>query len=112
MLQRLYARTIDIASGPNALAALLIVSFVESSVFPIPPDILLIPLAAFDSAGYRIGYGGGYYDRTLALYRGERQVTAIGIAYDEQEVPNFTPEPHDQPLDYLITPSGVRSFGI
>ena len=44
MLQRLYARTLEIAAGPNALAALLIVSFVESSVFPIPPDILLIPM--------------------------------------------------------------------
>jgi len=44
MLQRVYARTLDIAAGPNALAALIVVSFVESSVFPIPPDILLIPM--------------------------------------------------------------------
>lgn len=75
------------------------------------PDILLVPLAAFDSAGYRIGYGGGYYDRTLELYRESRTVTAIGIAYDEQEVPAFPHEPHDQRLDFLITPTGVRTFG-
>ena len=77
----------------------------------IPPDILLIPLAAFDSTGFRIGYGGGYYDRTLALYRAERMVAAIGIAYDEQEVPSFMHSPHDQRLDYVITPAGVRIFG-
>jgi 5-formyltetrahydrofolate cyclo-ligase len=75
------------------------------------PDILLVPLAAFDAQGYRIGYGGGYYDRTLELYRASRRVTAIGIAYDGQEVPAFTHEPHDQRLDFILTPSGVRSFG-
>jgi 5-formyltetrahydrofolate cyclo-ligase len=75
------------------------------------PDILLVPGAAFDSAGFRIGYGGGYYDRTLALYRSARTVTAIGIAYDEQEVPIFPHEPHDQRLDSLLTPTGLRTFG-
>jgi membrane protein YqaA with SNARE-associated domain len=76
MLQRLYARTLDIAAGPNALVALLVVSFVESSVFPIPPDILLIPmilarpraawrLAALCTlasvAGGTVGYAIGYF---------------------------------------------------
>ena len=75
------------------------------------PDVLLVPLAAFDAEGFRIGYGGGYYDRTLELYRAQRAISAIGIAYDCQEVPVFTHEPHDQRLDYLITPSGVRQFG-
>ncbi len=75
------------------------------------PDLLLVPLAAFDPEGYRIGYGGGYYDRTLEFYRSQRSVTAIGIAYDEQEVHVFAHEPHDQRLDYLVTPSGVRTFG-
>ena len=75
------------------------------------PEILLVPLSAFDSAGYRIGYGGGFYDRTLELYRSTRKVTAIGVAYDEQEVPSFQHEPHDQRLDFLITPTGVRKFG-
>ncbi len=76
------------------------------------PDILLVPGAAFDSAGYRIGYGGGYYDRTLALFRGARTVTAVGIAFDEQEVPTFPHEPHDQRLDFLLTPTGLRTFGV
>ena len=75
------------------------------------PDILLVPLAAFDAGGYRIGYGGGYYDRTLELYRSQRAITAIGIAYDCQQVPAFNHEPHDQRLDFLVTPSGVRKFG-
>ena len=75
------------------------------------PDILLVPLSAFDSAGFRIGYGGGYFDRTLDLYRKNRKITAIGVAYDEQEVPCFAHEPHDQTMDYLITPTGVRTFG-
>jgi len=78
---------------------------------PLLPDILLVPLAAFDAQGYRIGYGGGYYDRTLSLYRARRRISAVGIAYDCQEVPAFSHELHDQPLDHLITPSGVRSFG-
>jgi 5-formyltetrahydrofolate cyclo-ligase len=82
------------------------------SVPAVLPDILLVPVAAFDSAGFRIGYGGGYYDRTLDLYhRTNRKITAIGLAYDEQEVPQFPHEPHDQRLDYLITPTGVRRFG-
>ena len=75
------------------------------------PNILLVPVAAFDAEGFRIGYGGGYYDRTLALFRSERPVLAVGIAYDCQEVPAFTHEAHDQRLDYLVTPAGVRKFG-
>lgn len=74
------------------------------------PDILLVPLAAFDGDGTRLGYGGGYYDRTLALYRASRPVTAIGIAYDEQAVPALPREPHDQRLDWILTPSGTRKF--
>lgn len=74
------------------------------------PDILLTPLAAFDKAGYRLGYGGGYYDRTFALYRRTRTIVAIGVAYDEQEVAELPVEPHDQRLDCVLTPSGARFF--
>jgi 5-formyltetrahydrofolate cyclo-ligase len=77
----------------------------------VQPDLLLVPLAAYDAEGFRIGYGGGYYDRTLALYRACRKVNAIGIAYREQEVPVFAHEPHDQRLDYLLSPDGLLSFG-
>ncbi len=72
------------------------------------PDIILVPLAAFDATGARLGYGGGYYDRTLGLYRSKRAVIAIGIAYDEQEVAHLPRGPHDQPLDIILTPSGSR----
>ena len=75
------------------------------------PSVLLVPIAAYDQSGYRIGYGGGYYDRTLAQFRAARKVTAIGIGYDCQEVAAVPREAHDQRLDHLITPSGVRSFG-
>ena len=72
------------------------------------PSILLVPMLAFDATGHRLGYGGGYYDRTLALLRSTRTVLAIGIAYAGQEVPEL---PHgDEPLDILITENGVRRF--
>ena len=50
------------------------------------PDILLVPLAAFDRAGHRIGYGAGHYDRTLARLRAARKITAIGLAFAAQEI--------------------------
>ena len=82
-----------------------------ASAAAVLPDILIVPLAAFDSAGYRLGYGGGYYDRTLALYRATRRVTAIGAAFDEQEVASLPRGAHDQPLDMILTPSGLREPG-
>jgi 5-formyltetrahydrofolate cyclo-ligase len=58
---------------------------------------------AFDRRGYRLGYGGGYYDRTLAALRAERAVTAIGIAFAAQEVSAVPHDRHDQPLDWVVT---------
>jgi 5-formyltetrahydrofolate cyclo-ligase len=79
----------------------------------IVPDVLLVPLAAFDREGYRLGYGGGYYDRTLAVLRESRPVTAVGLAYDEQEVVSVPQEETDQPLDWVLTPSGpIRVQGV
>jgi len=72
------------------------------------PDVLLVPLLAFDGAGYRLGYGGGYYDRKLAALRQAGRITAIGLAFDEQEVAKIPREPHDQRLDGILTPSGRR----
>lgn len=77
------------------------------SVFP---AVLLVPLLAFDAEGYRLGYGGGYYDRTLAHVRAQRLVTAIGIAFAGQEVPRVPREPNDQRLDMLVTEAGIRRF--
>lgn len=74
------------------------------------PSLLLVPLLAFDAAGYRLGYGGGYYDRTLAQFRAERSITAIGIAFAGQEVPSVPHDSSDEQLDMLVTEAGVRRF--
>jgi len=70
------------------------------------PDVLLVPLLAFDHAGYRLGYGGGFYDRTLDRLRRLKPVVAVGIAYDEQRVDAVPHLHYDQPLDWVLTPSG------
>lgn len=67
------------------------------------PRILIVPLAAFSRDGTRLGYGGGYYDRTLQLLRGSGPVTAIGLAFAAQELPRIPAEPFDQPLDLIVT---------
>lgn len=67
------------------------------------PRILIVPLLAFDRAGFRLGYGGGYYDRTLAALRHAGPVTAIGVAYADQEVASVPRGPRDQPLDAIVT---------
>lgn len=75
------------------------------------PDLVLAPLAAFTSAGQRIGYGKGHYDRCLAtMHASGHRPALVGVAYDEQEVPVFEVEPHDIPLDGVLTPSGLRVF--
>jgi 5-formyltetrahydrofolate cyclo-ligase len=70
------------------------------------PDILLVPLLAFDAHGGRLGYGGGFYDRTLAGLRAWKPIVAIGLAYDEQRVDAVPHLDYDQPLDWVLTPSG------
>jgi 5-formyltetrahydrofolate cyclo-ligase len=70
------------------------------------PDILLVPLLAFDPHGHRLGYGGGFYDRTLALLN----VPAIGIAYAGQQVPALPAEDHDMRLDAVLTENGLTRF--
>lgn len=72
----------------------------------IVPDILLVPLLAFDRHGYRLGYGGGYYDRTLAALRANRPVLAVGLAFSEQEVDAVPHLDYDERLDWVLTPSG------
>ncbi|MCZ4432382.1 5-formyltetrahydrofolate cyclo-ligase [Agrobacterium sp. SOY23] len=75
------------------------------------PDILLVPLAAFDAEGRRIGYGAGHYDRAIArLHDKGRKPVLIGIAFDCQEVPSVPAEPHDVPLHAVLTESGLRWF--
>jgi 5-formyltetrahydrofolate cyclo-ligase len=72
----------------------------------VEPDILLVPMLAFDRQGYRLGYGGGYYDRTLAGLRENRSVIAIGIAYAGQEVAEVPHGSWDQPMDWIVTERG------
>jgi 5-formyltetrahydrofolate cyclo-ligase len=76
------------------------------------PSIVLVPMLSFDVAGYRLGYGGGYYDRTLTLLRAERKIIAIGIAYAGQEVPDVPRRDHDEPLDAIVTEKGMRKFAV
>lgn len=70
------------------------------------PEILLVPLLAFDARGHRLGYGAGYYDRTLDRLRAETRVVAVGLAFDAQAVDEVPHDEHDQPLDWVLTPSG------
>jgi len=71
------------------------------------PDLLLVPLLAFDTQGGRLGYGGGYYDRTLAALRQRGPVTAVGIGYAAQRMDGLPRETHDQPLDWVVTERDV-----
>lgn len=75
-----------------------------ASCEPLEPEVLLIPCVGFDAGCYRLGYGGGFYDRTLEVMAG---VTTIGIAYDECELTVFEQAPHDRPLDRIVTQSRV-----
>lgn len=76
---------------------------------PLAPRVLIVPLLAFDARGYRLGYGGGFYDRTLAQLRARGDVLAIGLAYDAQAQPDVPTEPTDEPLDLIATQSGLTS---
>lgn len=67
------------------------------------PSVLIVPLAGFDRYGNRLGYGGGYYDRTLQLLRKTGMQAAIGVAFAVQELPAIPSEPFDQPLDIVVT---------
>ncbi len=74
------------------------------------PEILIVPLVAFDRKGGRLGYGGGFYDRTLEMLRAKRPTMAIGFAYVGQEANDLPLEATDQPLDMIVTENGVLSF--
>ncbi|MFY0645404.1 5-formyltetrahydrofolate cyclo-ligase [Sulfitobacter geojensis] len=71
------------------------------------PEILIVPLLAFNRNGGRLGYGGGFYDRTLEMLRAKRPTLAIGFAFEGQEVDDLPLEATDQPLDLIVTEAGV-----
>lgn len=77
----------------------------------VEPDLLLVPMLAFDRAGYRLGYGGGFYDRTLAKLRAARSVLAVGVAFAGQEVAYVPHDDLDQPLDWILTDRDVIRVG-
>jgi 5-formyltetrahydrofolate cyclo-ligase len=74
------------------------------------PDLLIVPLIAFDRHGYRLGYGAGYYDRYLSDHRAKRTIRAIGVAYAGQEIEELPREPHDERLDAVVTEERVIRF--
>ena len=74
---------------------------------PMVPQILIVPLVAFTRSGHRLGYGGGFYDRTLAGLRARGPVLAIGFAWAAQEADRLPLEPTDEPLDLIVTETGV-----
>ena len=75
----------------------------QAQTYPSRPVTLIVPLAAFDNKGHRIGYGAGYYDMTINRLRVLKQVTAIGFAYAAQQVAVVPIETHDARLDYVLT---------
>lgn len=76
------------------------------------PDIIIVPLLAFDRSGTRLGQGGGYYDATLAHLRAKKNIIAIGMGFSQQAVLFKLPrEEHDQQLDWVITPKDAHYFG-
>ncbi len=76
----------------------------------VKPDFLLVPLACFDRAGQRIGYGAGYYDRTIANLRAVKSITTIGIAFAVQEIPRVPATEHDERLDFVLTEKEIIAF--
>ncbi len=75
------------------------------------PGVLIVPLLAFDRAGYRLGYGGGFYDRTLARLRHDGEILAVGVAYAAQEVAAVPHDADDQPLDWIVTEAEAIEVG-
>jgi len=78
---------------------------------PVVPRLVLVPLLAFDSRGHRLGYGGGYYDRTLAHLREGEDVVAVGVAFAGQEMAELPRASHDHVLDLVVTELGIRKVG-
>ena len=76
----------------------------------IEPEVLIVPLIAFDDQGFRLGYGGGFYDRTLQALRARRATLAVGFGFAAQEMPQVPIDETDQKLDLMVTETGVRRF--
>lgn len=75
----------------------------------VEPDLAVVPMNGFDSRGFRLGYGGGFFDRTLAAL--ERRAIAIGVAYEMLRMESIHPQPYDIPMDFVVTEDGVYAAG-
>ena len=91
------------APGDAMVSGLWDIQIPADTAPQVEPNVLLVPMLAFDRKGYRLGYGGGFYDRTLAKLRAVKLVTAIGVAYAGQEIEAVPHDAHDQPLDWIMT---------
>ena len=92
----------------DALVAAAFGTRVPSDDAPVlTPELLLVPMLAFDDRGYRLGYGGGFYDRSLA---GLKSPIAVGCAYDAQRVDDLPVDDHDRRLDWIVTETRILEF--
>jgi 5,10-methenyltetrahydrofolate synthetase len=71
------------------------------------PDVAIVPMNAFDGCGYRLGYGGGFFDRTLEAL--SSRIIAIGVSYETLRLPTIRPQPHDLPMDFVVTEAGIHA---
>ena len=85
-------------------------AFIPAEGAWVEPQVLIVPLLAFDSRGYRLGYGGGFYDRTLQGLRAKGPTIAVGFAFAAQEVDEVPIDPFDQHLDAVVTEKEIRWF--
>ena len=119
-----FSALLPVVTGVNAALAFrawTIETILENDRYGIPtpasgefvtPEALLLPVNAFDAAGYRIGYGGGYFDRTLAAFKAQGlQPLVIGVGFELARVDSIQPMPHDCPLDAVVTEAGVFPTG-
>ncbi len=90
----------EMVAGPFGAKVPAVLEFFE-------PEIIIVPLLSFDRKGGRLGYGGGFYDRTLEMLRARRGTLAVGFAFAGQEVDAAPLEATDQPLDLIVTEAGV-----
>ena len=75
----------------------------------VTPDVAIVPMNGFDARGYRLGYGGGFFDRTLDAC--ERRMVAIGVSYEILRLPTIYPQPHDVPMDFVVTEAAIYAAG-
>lgn len=87
-------------------------AMIPAQANPVVPEVLIVPLLAFDARGARLGYGGGFYDRTLEALRAQRETVAIGFAYSAQQADHIPLEKTDQPLDMLVTERSAVLLGV